>query len=159
MELSRTFLKSTVNLGFDEALPELFKQGLVKARWPGRCQTVQDPAYPQTTWFLDGAHTHESLESTVKWFVAPETALREKGNNRILVFNCTSGRSGGSFLESILKNATELLKSLESEETPSSFFDTVIFCTNVTYADGHFKGGTSLAFSSRKRTLVIPSVA
>jgi len=23
----------------------------------------------------------------------------------------------------------------------SPFFDHVIFCTNVTYADGHFKGG------------------
>lgn len=78
MELSRAFFKSKVNLEFDEVLPELFKQGLIKTRWPGRCQTVLDPAYPRTAWFLDGAHTRESLEHTIKWFVAPDTALRKK---------------------------------------------------------------------------------
>lgn len=30
-----------------------------------------------------------------------------------------------------------------SEHTIESFFDQVIFCTNVTYADGGFKGGKS----------------
>ena len=78
VELSRVFLRSQANLTFDEALPEPFKQGLIETRWPGRCQTVQDPAYPQTTWFLDGAHTHESLECSIKWFVAPDTGLRGK---------------------------------------------------------------------------------
>jgi hypothetical protein len=34
------------------------------------------------------------------------------------------------------------------EKTGSdSFFDHVIFCTNVTYADGHFKGGRLSVFS------------
>ena len=78
MELSRVFLRSQANAHFDEALPEHFKQGLIQARWPGRCQTVCDPAYPLTTWFMDGAHTRESLECSVKWFVAPDTGLREK---------------------------------------------------------------------------------
>ena len=78
VELSREFLRSQTNLTFDEALPEPFKQGLIKTRWPGRCQTVQDPAHPQTTWFLDGAHTRESLEYSIKWFVAPDTGLRGK---------------------------------------------------------------------------------
>jgi len=62
---------------------------------------------------------------------------------RVLIFNCTSGRSGGSFLGSMIKNATERLELHKSEETSDTFFDTVIFCTNVTYADGHFKGGAS----------------
>jgi len=78
VELSRAFLKSRANVDFNEALPEPFKQGLIKTRWPGRCQTVQDPVYPKTAWFLDGAHTRESLEYSIKWFVAPETGLREK---------------------------------------------------------------------------------
>ncbi|KAF9653382.1 FolC bifunctional protein [Thelephora ganbajun] len=141
VELSRVFLKSRANLDFNEILPEPFKQGLIKTRWPGRCQTVQDPTYPRTTWFLDGAHTRESLECSLKWFVAPDTGLRKKkGNKRVLVFNCTSGRSGASFLEDILKNMAEQLRLHKSEETSSAFFDTIIFCTNVTYADGHFKG-------------------
>ena len=72
------FLRSRADLTFDEPLPELFKQGLAKTRWPGRCQTVQDPARPRTIWFFDGAHTHESLECAITWFVAPDTGLREK---------------------------------------------------------------------------------
>jgi folylpolyglutamate synthase len=60
-----------------------------------------------------------------------------------------SGRSGAAFLETILKKAAEQLESYKSEVASSTFFSTVIFCTNVTYADGHFKGGTSLLFPSK----------
>jgi len=155
VELSRTFLKSRADIDLGEPLPDSFKQGLVKTRWPGRCQTVQDPAYPRTTWFLDGAHTHESLEYSVKWFAAPDTGLREKNNRRILIFNCTSGRSGGSFLGGMLGNIAEQLELYKSEETSGAFFDTVIFCTNVTYADGHFKGDlTSRSIETTETSLV-----
>ena len=41
----------------------------------------------------------------------------------------------------MLKHSAEQLELYQSGETSSEFFDTVIFCTNVTYADGHFKGG------------------
>ncbi|KAF9782920.1 FolC bifunctional protein [Thelephora terrestris] len=139
-ELSRIFLKSIANLDFDEPLPEPFRQGLANTRWPGRCQTVQDPVYSRTTWFLDGAHTHESLEYTVKWFVTPAAALREKRGKRVLIFNCTGGRSGAILLQSLLRDTGAQLESHKSSEPLSTFFDTVIFCTNVTYADGHFKG-------------------
>ena len=33
-----------------------------------------------------------------------------------------------------------------SEEALGTPFDAAIFCTNITYADGHFKGGACLAF-------------
>ena len=59
------------------------------------------------------------------------------------MFNCTGSRSGVSFLESMLKNTGERLAVHESGETLGAFFDTVIFCTNVAYADGHFKRGLS----------------
>ena len=77
MELSRVFLGSQANVTSDGVLPEPSKQGLSKTHWPGRCQTVQDPTYPKTTWFLDRAHTRESLEYSIKWFVSPDTVLRE----------------------------------------------------------------------------------
>ena len=44
----------------------------------------------------------------------------------------------------MLKKTTEQLELHKSEETSSTFFDTVIFSTNVPYADGHFKGGSCL---------------
>ena len=60
----------------EETLPEPYVKALERAKWPGRCQTVVDPAHEQTVWFLDGAHTLESLDCCIQWFVGPRTALR-----------------------------------------------------------------------------------
>jgi hypothetical protein len=60
---------------------------------------------------------------------------------RVLIFNCTHGRSGASFLETVLAKVATQLQLYGSAEAPHAFFDKVVFCTNVTYADGHFKGG------------------
>lgn len=48
----------------------------------------------------------------------------------------------------MLTKATAQLQKYQSNETSDQFFDHVIFCTNVTYADGGFKGGTSIPSSS-----------
>ncbi|KAI0304213.1 Mur ligase [Russula brevipes] len=127
-----------------ETLSDTFIEGLKAARWPGRCQTVNDPRYPPIVWFLDGAHTVESLGCCIEWFVSPVAALRptSTGENptRILIFNCTRGRSGHSFLETALNKIAAQLQLHASGEAPHTFFDKVVFCANVTYADGHFKG-------------------
>jgi len=39
----------------------------------------------------------------------------------------------------MLTKAEERLRHHASTEQASQFFDHVVFCTNVTYADGHFK--------------------
>lgn len=65
---------------------------------------------------------------------------------RVLVFNCTSGRSGASFLSSMHSTISTQLDLHRRTETSESFFTHVIFCTNVTYADGHFKGGMCCAY-------------
>jgi hypothetical protein len=76
-------------------------------------------------------------------------SLPNRGNpNRILVFNCTHGRSGPTFLETVLAKTAAQLQVHGSEEAPHTFFDKVVFCSNVTYADGHFKGG-KIGFSLR----------
>lgn len=68
---------------------------------------------------------------------------------RILVFNCTSGRSGDAFLGGILVKAAAQLKLHDQNDTDASrLFDHIIFCTNVTYADGGFKGGKYLSIDS-----------
>jgi folylpolyglutamate synthase len=41
---------------------ESFLAGLAHAQWPGRCQTFKSADYPQTTFYMDGAHTPESLD-------------------------------------------------------------------------------------------------
>jgi folylpolyglutamate synthase/dihydropteroate synthase len=52
--------------------------GLANVKWPGRCQKVSDPVQKRLNWFLDGAHTEESLECCVRWFVSREAALSER---------------------------------------------------------------------------------
>ena len=59
----------------------------------------------------------------------------------MLIFNCTSGRSGKTFLGAMLARATEQLQKHGRSEEAGALFDQVIFCANVTYADGTFKGG------------------
>lgn len=59
----------------------------------------------------------------------------------MLVFNCTSGRSGPSFLRHIHEGLVAQLALHGGQEDADSFFNHVSFCANVTYADGHFKGG------------------
>ncbi|TFY83958.1 hypothetical protein EWM64_g60 [Hericium alpestre] len=147
VHLARKFLQTQDGFQPTAQLPKSFIAGLENARWPGRCQIVADPRYHNTTWFLDGAHTTESLDCCTRWFVSPEAALRPttgKRRQRILIFNCTSGRNGSSFLGTVLSNAAAQLKLYGSDEERDSFFTHVIFCTNVTYADGGFKGGTDI---------------
>ena len=76
MHLAKYFLHEKAGWPLDDTLPPPFVQGLKNVRWPGRCQTVQDPKYLALTGFLDGAHTKESLECCMQWFASPDAALR-----------------------------------------------------------------------------------
>lgn len=76
VELARTFLlEQTKDEFVGKNLPDSFKEGLEKTKWPGRCQTINDPRRPGFVWYLDGAHTVESLECCIKWFVTPGVGL------------------------------------------------------------------------------------
>jgi folylpolyglutamate synthase len=68
------------------------------------------------------------------------TLIREA--KRVLIFNCTHGRSGTTLLGALLDSFRTKLDAYNSETTLDAFFDDVIFCTNITYSDGTFKGGT-----------------
>ncbi|KAG2042291.1 FolC bifunctional protein [Suillus americanus] len=137
-----------------QSLPTSFLDGLKNAHWPGRCQTVLDPKFEATAWFLDGAHTQESLACCLEWFVSsavglPVSPVSDGHPLRVLIFNCTSGRSGDDFLTAILQKIEERLAVHGSLEKKEEFFAKVIFCSNVTYASGNFKGDlTSAAMST-----------
>ncbi|TNY17987.1 FolC bifunctional protein [Rhodotorula diobovata] len=108
-------------------LPPTLVTALEQTRWPGRCQVSPDPVNEGVRWFLDGAHTVESLQCCGEWF--EEASLQSSDASvRALIFNCTSGRSGLSLLGT-------LLSSLSSQP-----FQHVIFCTNTTYSTGASSG-------------------
>ncbi|XP_059159689.1 folylpolyglutamate synthase, mitochondrial-like isoform X2 [Physella acuta] len=93
--------------------------GLSSCSWPGRTQIV---TRDNVTYYLDGAHTKESIEVCSAWF--KEASYKEKvqlSQNviRILIFNSTGDRDVEPFL-SCLKDCD---------------FDAAVFCTNILSTD------------------------
>lgn len=114
-------------------MPDGFREGLKRVIWPGRGQLldIRDTKYSEksknVTWYLDGAHTTESLQVCADWF--RENALQQQTKvSRVLVFNCTNGRDGPKLLNVIGKIHPEVK------------FDHVIFTTNVTFRKGYTAG-------------------
>lgn len=130
--LAKSFLSTKGHVfSKGEILPKSFVEPLKRTRWPGRCQKV---VQGKTTWLLDGAHTTESLRSCGEW-------AWDEGKPDVLVFNCSGGRAGESLLGALSEAGTRTVEKSAVELGNS--FDSVIFCTNVTYVDGNFKGGKS----------------
>ncbi|KAI9032092.1 Mur ligase [Hyaloraphidium curvatum] len=85
----------TLPPGFE--LPDFIKEGLKAARWPGRGQEFRQQG-GHVNWFLDGAHTVESLEACCSWFRTTFRADLPAELFSVLVFSCTSGRSADKLL-------------------------------------------------------------
>ena len=66
-------------------LPEPYIKGLANAQLLGRAQLLQDPLVSSLTFFLDGAHSPESMEICGKWFCSAihkaNNTLKKNKNN------------------------------------------------------------------------------
>lgn len=79
-------------------LPDDIYDRLQGLELPGRQEIYKDTS--GTSWYLDGAHTTESLEQTARWFVA---SMKETDQPAVLVFNQQeSHRDVSALLESLL---------------------------------------------------------
>ncbi|GAA6016067.1 hypothetical protein JCM8202_005400 [Rhodotorula sphaerocarpa] len=116
-------------------LPSDYVSALERTTWPGRCQLSTDPSDSRIKWYLDGAHTVESLQCCGEWF-AEEALTSRNASARALIFNCTSGRSGLSLLRAL----TSALAAGDESRSIKQPFQHVVFCTNTTYASGSSKG-------------------
>ncbi|CAL1546948.1 unnamed protein product [Lymnaea stagnalis] len=100
---------------FVDDLDEGVLQGLMSCVWPGRTQSIRRM---NITYYLDGAHTMESMEVCTAWFqeaADKETRAIDGLVGRVLIFNATGDRDVGPFLN-ILKDCS---------------FDAALFCTNL----------------------------
>ncbi|KAJ3645721.1 hypothetical protein Zmor_023358 [Zophobas morio] len=88
---------------------EITERALHNCRWPGRFQVKHDRTI---SYYLDGAHTLESIIICASWF---KDITKHSKRKKALMFNVTGDR-----------NAEKLLKQLQSCE-----FDTILFVTNV----------------------------
>lgn len=109
-----------------DTFPTYVVRGVEDIKWRGRCEVKIDG---KNTWYLDGAHTAESLEIAAIWF---STQVLSKTPIRVLVFNQQSR-----------KEATELLTKFQANlhEAGCPPFTHVIFCTNVTWKTKGYSTG------------------
>ncbi|KOX79374.1 Folylpolyglutamate synthase, mitochondrial [Melipona quadrifasciata] len=77
--------------------------GLASCKWPGRMQILRSSV---GDFFLDGAHTIESIECCISWF----NDMSSKGK-KLLIFNTSSGR-----------DSTKLLRPLRSLHFYKAYF-------------------------------------
>ncbi|KAK9708737.1 hypothetical protein QE152_g27043 [Popillia japonica] len=97
--LAYSWLKtnSSINISLKEfADHPSTKQGLANFNWPGRYQII---FHNQVNYYLDGAHTPESMEICVKWFKA---ATKKSPRIKVLIFNMTGERDVERMLKSLL---------------------------------------------------------
>ncbi|KAL5709455.1 tetrahydrofolate synthase [Ranunculus cassubicifolius] len=95
--LCRTWLQKTGNLKgmqLDQttSLPEPFVKALTSANMQGRAQIVTDQCMEgkpgDLVFYLDGAHSPESMEMCGKWFSHAIKEDTKKDSTQVLLFNC-----------------------------------------------------------------------
>lgn len=108
-------------------LPTKFVTGLTEAKWDGRCQVIQDkPGFEDITWFIDGAHTMESINVCTEWLATKKQFTESGERKKVLLFN-QQGR----------ENANDLLARVYDNLKGKVEFDVAVFTTNITWASGY----------------------
>ena len=96
VELSNVWAEQ---MGFEKLNPVKVTQGLKNVRWPGRCETVKID--DNLTFYLDGAHTAESLKLCLNWFRTKFEIEHQQSAKKVLVCTFTSDRNDENFLRII----------------------------------------------------------
>ncbi|KAF5790316.1 putative tetrahydrofolate synthase [Helianthus annuus] len=112
IKLCSTWLQSTGHLEPDSidqnnSLPQQFMKGLTTATLQGRAQIIRDPSpdiesVGDLVFYLDGAHSPESMEVCANWFslAIKEDDRQQKASNEIVPLNNS---------ETASKNSTQIL--------------------------------------------------
>ncbi|KUJ23915.1 FolC bifunctional protein [Mollisia scopiformis] len=108
-------------------LPERFVRGLESIASRGRCEVRVDG---NTVWYLDGAHTADSIIVASKWFC---DEVKDKPEPRVLIFNQQGHRETIELLERLFAATERQLK-----------FDHVIFCPSTPPASSTKKDHVNL---------------
>ncbi|XP_022322466.2 folylpolyglutamate synthase, mitochondrial-like isoform X1 [Crassostrea virginica] len=101
-----------------QTLPPAVTEGLKQCRWDGRNQRIHKKGI---TYYLDGAHTLESVQQCIEWFKrASAEESKELGGRviRILVFNSTGDREANVLIEPLVNCG----------------FDAAVFCPNILFS-------------------------
>lgn len=117
---SLNIINDEVPLQKDSKIPTRIIEGLKDTKWEGRCQTIKRG---NNTWYIDGAHTMDSITAASEWY--RNIALKSK-HKKILLFNQQT------------RNASKLLENLRYTVGEDVNFDLAIFSTNITWESGSY---------------------
>ena len=117
---SLKIIDKAIDLTSDAKLPEEFIKGLKETKWEGRCQIIHRG---NNIWYLDGAHTKDSIEAASTWF---REVVKESPKKKVLLFNQQS------------RDANALIHFMNNKLLPEVHFDHAIFTTNVTWDSGNY---------------------
>ena len=129
IELMRTWTRRTSPVWGADALrcldagtlPETWATGLAETEWFGRAQVVPDDV-EDLSWYLDGAHTEESMRHVAEWFCGRVDGDETDGGGggdgggdgerssaeppvRLLLFNCMEERDPTTLLTPLAQTA------------------------------------------------------
>ncbi|KAL4557988.1 hypothetical protein LXL04_036184 [Taraxacum kok-saghyz] len=145
VSLCKSWLNSTRKYDIkDNDLPESFLKGLSSAYLPGRAQIVHDYSLGvnnekgversccgELTFYLDGAHSPESMDACANWFsnAVKENIYKSKTiSKRILLFNCMDTRDP----EVILPRLVDICASSGSGFSKAIFVPSISTYSKVT---------------------------
>lgn len=124
-------LKIGNDIDTNRNLPPTFKRGLENTTWPGRCQVVEKQGIK---WFIDGAHTKESITEAAKWMAS----VSSPDSSKILLFNQQT------------RDANALVSTLFSVLSSHNVrFSQAVFTTNVTWSSGQYSEELTALNTSR----------
>lgn len=101
-------------------LPAFVEAGLRRANWPGRSDLQ---IVGHVSWFIDGAHTGESIKFATRWFA--DALSKTSYTKTALIFNRTESNK-----HELLRTLHDSLGSLLHRKD-GPLFDMVVFCTNA----------------------------
>ncbi|KAJ9050504.1 Folylpolyglutamate synthetase [Entomophthora muscae] len=132
VSLCEAWLHKKKNMSvLQNTIPDFMLRGLRATNWPGRSYIYKD-VYGGS-WFLDGAHTSESIWACVDWF----TSARDQEKKNYLIFNPASGRNADMLLEA-------LCSGLRKNNIP---IEGVAFCPNIIYPPANAQSNDSVNFN------------
>lgn len=109
-------------LALQHPIPDQFIQGLKTTKWAGRCEVM---VTGKITWFIDGAHTVDSIKETGLWYASRMKDINGWGppqTNSMLIFN-QQDRDPEPLLRTLIQSIGHYFRS----------FTFAAFCTNTPF--------------------------
>lgn len=127
--------------GHLDAVPSPFLTGLQSAKLRGRCETVTQD---RIQWYLDGAHTADSLAQVARWFAAK---MAREDSIRVLIFNQQDRANAPQLLRTLLDEL-----QAASPQVPNRKIFHHAFCPTNGDGDGNGNGNGKPDMSVQRRS-------